>query len=146
MLNVGRALSISAPAPEDAMPHVIVEYSANLEQHVDPQALVDDIHAAVMPLKLADVAALRVRAAPRPYWRIADGNPDNMFIAATARLRVGRSVEQRETLGKVILAAIEQRLGAVLDREAVGITVEIHEIDQMTFRRNTIRDRLKEKA
>lgn len=128
------------------MPHVIVEYSANLERHVDPQALIDDIHAAVMPLKLADIAALRVRAAPRPHWRIADGNSDNMFIAATARLRIGRSFEQRQELGRTILAAIERRLGAVLDREAVGITVEVHEIDpEMTFRRNTIRDRLREK-
>jgi 5-carboxymethyl-2-hydroxymuconate isomerase len=127
------------------MPHVIVEYSANLADHVDVQDLIDDIHAAVMPLKLADVAALRVRAAPRPYWRIADGNPNNIFIAATARLRVGRSVEQREALGRAILGAIEARLGAVLDREAVSITVEIHEIDHMTFRRNTIRERLQQK-
>ncbi|HVV92942.1 MAG TPA: 5-carboxymethyl-2-hydroxymuconate Delta-isomerase [Hyphomicrobiales bacterium] len=128
------------------MPHIVVEYSTNLEEHVAIQEMIDAVHAVALASGVADLPAIRVRAAPRPFYRIADGNPKHMFIHATIRLRIGRSEAAREALGKGVLAAIETTLGAVLERETIGITVEVHEITEMTFRRNTIRERTREKT
>jgi 5-carboxymethyl-2-hydroxymuconate isomerase len=124
-----------------AMPHIVVEYSTNLEQHVAIQEMIDAVHAVALASGVSDLPAIRVRAAPRPYYRIADGNPKHMFIHATIRLRIGRPETVREALGKGVLAAIEATLGDVLERETIGITVEVHEITEMTFRRNTIREK-----
>lgn len=123
------------------MPHIIAEYSANLEDGLDVQALVDDLHQAAIDSGVAELPALRTRAARRTHFRVADGNAANGFVHITVRLRIGRSEEQRTRLGQLLLAAADKRLASVYPTHPLGLTVEIHEIDDMTFRRNTLRER-----
>jgi 5-carboxymethyl-2-hydroxymuconate isomerase len=123
------------------MPHIIAEYSANLEDRLDVQALVDDLHQAAIDSNVADLAAIRTRAARRAHFRVADGKPENGFVHIVARLRVGRPEDKRKALGEALLAAADRRLANVYPTHPIGLTVEIHEIDHMTFRRNTLRER-----
>jgi len=123
------------------MPHIIAEYSANLEDRLDVQALVDDLHRAAVESGVAELAGIRTRAARRQYFRVADGKPENGFVHIVARLRVGRPEEKRKALGEALLAAADKRLASVYPVHPLGLTVEIHEIDHMTFRRNTLRER-----
>jgi 5-carboxymethyl-2-hydroxymuconate isomerase len=123
------------------MPHIIAEYSANLEPALDPQALVDALHAAVIGLSIAEPPAVRTRAERRDIYRVGDGNPANGFVHVVARLRIGRPEEQRKALGEALLTTVEQKLEAAYKMHPIAVTVEIHEIDHMTFRRNTVRER-----
>ena len=124
------------------MPHIIAEYSANLEDRLDVQALVDDLHQAAIDSAVAELVAIRSRAVRREHFRVADGKPANGFVHITARLRRGRTPEQRKTLGQLLLAAADKRLASVYPSHPIGLTVEVHEIDpDMTFRRNTLRER-----
>ncbi len=123
------------------MPHIIVEYSANLEDSLDVSVLVADLHQAAIDAGVAELVGIRTRAARREHFRVADGKPENGFVHVTARLRVGRSEEQRAKLGQLLLAAADKRLTNVYPSHPLGLTVEIHEIDHMTFRRNTLRER-----
>ena len=124
------------------MPHIIAEYSANLEDRLDVQALVDDLHQAAIDSAVAELVSIRSRAVRREHFRVADGNPANGFVHITARLRRGRTPEQRKTLGQLLLAAADKRLASVYPSHPAGLTVEVHEIDpDMTFRRNTLRER-----
>ena len=123
------------------MPHIIAEYSANLEDCLDVQGLVDDLHQAAVDSKIADIAGIRSRAARREHFRIADGNPANGFVHIVARLRIGRPEEARKALGEALLAAADKRLANVYPSHPIGLTVEIYEIEEMTFRRNTLRER-----
>lgn len=100
--------------------------------------LVDDLHQTVVDSGLFDLAAIRTRALPRTVYRIADGNPDNVFLHIIARIRVGRSVEDRQKLGNAILQAARAALGA--NTRPIALGVEIHEIDpEMLFRHITIK-------
>jgi len=129
------------------MPHIIAEYSANLEDRLDVQALVDDLHQAAVESQIADLVGIRSRAARREYFRVADGNPANGFVHIVARLRRGRTTEQRKALGQALLAAADGRLAALYPVHPIGLTVEVHEIDpDMTFRRNTLRERAQSAA
>lgn len=128
------------------MPHIIVEYSGNLDDSVDAAGLVADVHAAVIASGMAEVAAVRTRAERRDVFRVGDGNPANAFVHVVARLRVGRPQDQRKALGQALLAAIENRLERAFKTHPTAITVEIHEFDHMTFRRNTIREQSKANA
>jgi 5-carboxymethyl-2-hydroxymuconate isomerase len=129
------------------MPHIIAEYSANLEDRLNVQALVDDLHRAAVDSAIAEIVGIRTRAVRREHFRVADGKPENGFIHITARLRRGRSPEQRKALGQALLAAADQRLASVYTAHPVALTVEVHEIDpDMTFRRNTLRERAKSAA
>jgi 5-carboxymethyl-2-hydroxymuconate isomerase len=128
------------------MPHIIAEYSVNLEDRLDVQALVDDLHRAAVDSGIAEIVAIRTRAVPREHFRVADGKPENGFVHIVARLRVGRPEEKRKELGRALLAAADKRLANVYPTHPIGLTVEIHEIDHMTFRRNTLRERAESAA
>ena len=71
------------------MPHLIVEYSANLERDVDIPRLVGAIHAAALETGVFPVGGIRTRAARREIHQVADGHPDNGFIHVQARIGRG---------------------------------------------------------
>lgn len=121
------------------MPHIVVEYSANLDGSLDVQRLVDDLHQIVVDSGVADVAAIRTRAKRRDAFRVADGDPKNAFVHVTMRLRIGRSEEQRSKLADALLAATDRNLQRAYATHAIAVAVEMEEIDNITARKNTIR-------
>jgi 5-carboxymethyl-2-hydroxymuconate isomerase len=149
MLAAGRTRSMYSAAegpstPGEFMPHIIAEYSANLEDALDVAALVADLHQAAVDSQVAELVGIRTRAVRREQFRVADGNPANGFVHITARLRRGRPEAVRKALGAALLAAADKRLANVYPTHPIGLTVEVHEIDpDMTFRRNTLRERAK---
>lgn len=121
------------------MPHIIVEYSANLENSIDVRQMVDDLHQTVADSGVAEIAAIRTRAERRDTFRVADGDPKNAFVHVTMRLRIGRSEEVRSRLAEALLAATDRNLQRAYMTHAIAITVEMEEIDSITARKNTIR-------
>ena len=122
------------------MPHVIVEYSANIEGSADIGALLGVLHRTMIDSTLAETAALRTRAERREIYRIADGNLNNAFVHIVIRMRKGRPQDALKQLGESLLATAENALERTFAAHPVALTVEIHEIEHLTFRRNTIRD------
>ena len=121
------------------MPHIVVEYSANLEQQIAPQALVDRIHAAIMDCGVFERSAVRTRAERRDVYRIYDGAPANAFLHVTLRIGPGRSLEIRRQVGQGVVEAI---LGCGLDAASLALSVEVQEIDDSAmFRRNGLHAR-----
>jgi 5-carboxymethyl-2-hydroxymuconate isomerase len=122
------------------MPHVIIEYSANIESEVSPQRLVEELHTAAVASGIADVAGFRTRAERRDVYRVGDGNPANGFVHIIARIRHGRSIEQRKALAQSLMAAADKALESVFAARPLALSVEVHEIDPETrLMRNTVR-------
>lgn len=118
------------------MPHVTVEYSANIEPSVDARRLVQEIHETMINSGLFEIATIRTRAEPRDIYIVADGKPENVFLQVIARIRPGRSVEDRKRLGGLLLDTCKRAL-AGLPKVAIG--VEIHELNpEMLFRHMTV--------
>jgi 5-carboxymethyl-2-hydroxymuconate isomerase len=128
------------------MPHIIVEYSANLEPALDPQALVNALHRTAIDVGIAEAPAIRTRAERRDVFCVGDGNPANGFVHVVARLRIGRPEEKRKALGEALMAALNRELDAAFKAHPIAVTVEIHEIDHLTFRRNTVREKAEKAA
>ena len=122
------------------MPHIIVEYSANLDHRIDAGKLVADLHQAVIDSGIAEVAAIRTRAERRDAFKVADGAPDNAFVHVVMRLRTGRTKEVLQRMADTLLAATDRNLQAAYAIHPVAITVEMEEISNLTVRKNTIRE------
>ena len=60
------------------MPHLIVDYSANLEAEIDMSAFCDHLREAAVAIDAFPSAGVRVRAMPAPHYSIADGSPETM--------------------------------------------------------------------
>lgn len=111
------------------MPHLIVEYSANLERDVDIPRLVAVIHAAALETGVFPVGGIRTRAERRDIYAIADSHPDNGFIHVQARIGAGRTPEVRQRAAEHIFAAVKAGTARVFASRPLGLTLEIVEID-----------------
>jgi len=125
------------------MPHLIVEYSANLRDLVDIQKLVDVLHAAALDDGLAALPALRTRAAERTDFRIADGDPSHAFIAILARVGPGREDEAKTRFITRLLDEADAFMAPHKDRITVAFSAEIQEINSaMRINRNHVKAKL----
>jgi 5-carboxymethyl-2-hydroxymuconate isomerase len=115
------------------VPHIIVEYSENLGQNVKIADLLQAVHAAALATGLAPLDALRTRGEPRANYVIADGHPDNAFVAIVARLGPGRTPDEKHGLLNTIVEASNAAIGDAINN--VMLSVEYQEIDA-TFRVN----------
>ena len=126
------------------MPHVIVEYSANLEADISPRELIDRIHAAVVATGVYPLGGVRVRAARRDVYAIADRDPDNAFVAILIRMGRGRDEETRTRVSKDVMAALADETSASFAKRGLSLSVEIQEIDEAgASRKNNLHERLK---
>jgi 5-carboxymethyl-2-hydroxymuconate isomerase len=111
------------------MPHLIVEYSANLERDIDISHLVAALHAAALETGVFPIGGIRTRAARREVYAIADSHADNSFIHVQARIGTGRSPEVRQKAAEHIFAALKTATAGVFAERPLGLTFEIVEID-----------------
>lgn len=129
------------------MPHVVVEYSANLEEQLDIRALLKKIHDAVLASGVFKVSALRTRAERREVYVIADGDPDNAFIHVDVRMGPGRDATTRMSISQGVLDTIVAETREVFARTGLGLSVEVREIDNSAaVRRNNLHERVAAKV
>lgn len=125
------------------MPHVTIEYSGNVADEHDADALVRAVHDAGLAHGLAPADGLRTRAVARHHYRIADGHPDHAFVALTARVGPGRTTADKVSFLTALLDAAEATLSGEGDRLAIAYSAEIQEIDpELRINRNHVRARL----
>jgi len=111
------------------MPHIIVEYSANIEPACSASALLDCIHQAAIGTGIFEPDAVRTRAAPRTLYRVGNGKDETAgFILIMARIRPGRQQETQEALLRELMRATEHYLLAVKYARPLMVNVEIHEL------------------
>lgn len=120
------------------MPHIIVEYSSNIEDRVDVRELVRATHDAALGTGVFKATGLRTRAERRDVYCVADCNPSNAFVAVTVRAK-GRDDQTRKKAGQGIFDAVCLQLENVIKTQPIGITVEMQELDDTAaFRMNTL--------
>ncbi len=129
------------------MPHQIIEYSANLDERMDIQALVDGLHEAAMGIDGLPLGGLRTRAARRDAYQVADRHPDNAFVHLVLKLGHGRTLAKRREFGEAIFSALCELLDPVSSTSPLAISFEIQEIHQeLTWKKNNLRDYMKRRA
>jgi 5-carboxymethyl-2-hydroxymuconate isomerase len=125
------------------MPHIVIEYSANLETEVEPMALVRAVHAAACAEPIFERVGVRTRAARREHFLVADGDPSHAFIAVTARIGAGRPPQARKAAGEAMMAALYQIVEPIYQSRGLILSVEVTELDGAGMtRRNSLRQRL----
>ena len=121
------------------MPHIVIEYSANLETRIALRELVQKAHEAALASGVFEVGGLRTRCARRDNYRIADGHPDNSFVAVNVRIGHGRDEATRHRAGKMIFEAVCAHLAPVYATTPMGITLDVAEIDPAAaFKQNNM--------
>ena len=115
------------------MPHIMIDYSANMEQATDIAALCELLRKTGIETGVFPMAGIRVRAFKADHVAIADGDPRHGYIDISIRLRGGRTFEAR------------QFLQPIMTTHPFALSMEMRDIDpELSPKLNTIRDFLKE--
>lgn len=126
------------------MPHLIVEYSANIEQRIDLDALLDKLHACALATGVFPIGGLRVRAHRADAYRIADKHPDNGFVHVTAMIGHGRPLDVQQRAGQELLAALTDHLEPLFAASPLAISLVIQEMHPvLNFKKNNIHQHVK---
>lgn len=126
------------------MPHLIVEYSRNVEADIELDALLDALYDAAVGSGLFPLGGLRVRAHAADRYRIADRHPDNGFVHVTALVGHGRPLDLRERACEQLFAALTEHLDPVFRRSALAISFNMQEFHpRLNFKKNNLHEHVK---
>ena len=131
------------------MPHLHIQYTANLEDTIDIDALCQTLRARLLSLQKDDGTALfpltgtRVLAYPAPHSAVADGHPDRGYIYINLRIMRGRTDALKKLTGEALLESASAFLDPVFERQGLGLTVHVDEgADVFEGKRNNLAQHL----
>ena len=123
------------------MPHLIVEYSRNLENLVDKDELVQQVHRAGLATGVFPIGGIRVRLHEIAHYAIADRHPDNAFIHVQMRIGEGRDAATRRSCAQAVFDDLAAWLAPVFASSPFGLSVELCEIDgNSSFKKNNLHE------
>lgn len=128
------------------MPHLTIEYSANLEGQTDLTTLCQSLHGTMMASGLFELGAVRVRARPCPHYAIADRLSENGFADMILRIGKGRSDDEKKAIGAALMQTAEAHFAAELAAPHFALSLEVQEISApFSWKTNAIHPRLRTK-
>lgn len=128
------------------MPHLIVEYSANLETTIDLDGLLDRLHEAAIETGMFPLGGIRIRAYKAERYRIADREPDNAFVHVTALVGAGRPLDRREQVSKRLFDVLCDALEPVSATSPLAISFNMREFDPvLSLKKNNLHEYLRKR-
>ena len=129
------------------MPHLHIDYSANLEPVVDMGALCEAIRATAAEIDTFPLAGIRVRATRGDHVAMADGDPKHGFIDLSIRLREGRPMAVKQYAVARLFATLKTYVAPVMETRSIALSAEMRDIDAtLSPKFGTIRDHLETTA
>ena len=111
------------------MPHLMIDYSANVEPDVDIGALCDTLRDVAASIDAFPLAGVKVRAVRVDHYSIADGNPEHGFIDISVRIREGRDMETKQNAAQKLFDAANEFVADVMQRRSLALSLELRDID-----------------
>jgi 5-carboxymethyl-2-hydroxymuconate isomerase len=111
------------------MPHLMIDYSANVEPDVDIGGLCNTLRDVAASIDAFPLAGVKVRAVRVEHYAIADGNPEHGFIDISVRIREGRDMETKQNAAQKIFDAANEFVADVMRRRSLALSLELRDID-----------------
>lgn len=129
------------------MPHLIVEYSANIEDRIALDELLDKMHACALRTGVFPIGGLRVRAHRTDHYRVADKAADNGFVHVTAVIGHGRTLDVQQRAGDELFATLTAHLEPLYAQSPLAISLNIQEFHPvLNFKKNNLHEYVKKRA
>lgn len=125
------------------MPHITLDYSANMEERTNIAALCSHLRQAAAATGVFPLAGIRVRAFAANHVSIADGNPQHGYIDISVRLRAGRDLDTRKRAAQAVFDAAQSFLEPPMQQHSIALSLEVRDIDpELSPKCGTIRDHM----
>lgn len=134
---------------ETDVPHLTIEYSANLADEDDIGRLCEKLAACLRSLRESDryiypLGGIRVRALCCQQYCVADGRPDAAFLHANLKIGSGRSEAAKQATGNALFDIVTEHLSTQFETRGLALSLEINEFSESgTWKLNNLHSRLK---
>ena len=129
------------------MPHLIVEYSANIEDQIALDALLDKLHTCALGTGVFPIGGLRVRAHRADAYRIADKAPDNGFVHITALIGHGRPLDVQQRAAEELFAVLTKHLEPLYAKSPLALSLNVQEFHPvLNFKKNNLHEYVKRRG
>lgn len=115
------------------MPHLILEYSANIAPNIAQADLLTHAHGAMLASGVFNAPDVKSRAYAAQDFRVGTQGTDASFIHARIYLLEGRTAEQKTTVVEAIFAALQTHAPY-----ASQVSVDIRDMGRDTYRKRTV--------
>jgi 5-carboxymethyl-2-hydroxymuconate isomerase len=129
------------------LPHLIVEYSANIEDQIALDALLDKLHTCALGTGVFPLGGLRVRAHRADAYRIADKAPENGFVHVTALIGHGRALDVQQRAAEELFAVLTGHLETLYAKSPLAISLNVQEFHPvLNFKKNNLHEYVKRRG
>ena len=111
------------------MPHILIDYTANLEDAVTRGRLVASVHQAAVNSGIFPVWGIRTFARAVPEYRVGNGEAGNGFVNVTVRIAPGRDLALRQRIKQTLFEAVLQAMDGLFETHRLGCQLEVTEFD-----------------
>jgi 5-carboxymethyl-2-hydroxymuconate isomerase len=122
------------------MPHLVLEYSANVPDQPDFRRVLLDLHEALMATALFERKDIKSRAVRHDVFAVADGAGDRAFVALSIAILDGRPDEVKAALSEAALEVLVRAFPKLAEGGRGAISVEIRDLHRASYRRVRIRE------
>jgi 5-carboxymethyl-2-hydroxymuconate isomerase len=128
------------------MPHIFIEYSANLETQLDFPRVLTALRDTALASGVFPLGGIRVRAYRADHYLVADGHRENAFVHVMLRVGHGRDLDTRKRACEAIFARLCEELESLYQRIPLGVSLEMQEVDPLlTFKKNNLHGYVKKR-
>ncbi|MFC0180046.1 5-carboxymethyl-2-hydroxymuconate Delta-isomerase [Thorsellia kenyensis] len=121
------------------MPHFIVEYSENLKDEIEFNALFTQVHECLGKSGVFPLAGIRSRAYAATDYRIADAKHDYAFVHFLLKIGSGREESVRVKVADELFSLIENFFAPLQEKRLLAISFEMQELHPvLNYKKNNI--------
>lgn len=110
------------------MPHITLEYSANLSCPPSGQ-LLERLHNLLPRIGPFELLAIKSRMIEHSVFLIADGGSDAAFIHLELAILSGRDAETKREVSNQLLEFLSSEFASCLKTQQISLTVEVREMN-----------------
>jgi len=112
------------------MPNLVLEYTNSVDERVNIQGLLEDLHKVALDSGLFAADDVKSRALRCYNWLIGEHEDSEDFIHITFELLEGRSDEQKKKISDKLMAVLQEQAGHVK-----SLSVNMRDMDRSSFQK-----------
>jgi 5-carboxymethyl-2-hydroxymuconate isomerase len=127
------------------MPHLIVEYTANLKSEADIPALLRKANRVLLDQDgMFPIGGIRSRAIELTDWCMADGEDDYAFVHITLKMGAGRDDAVKRRTCDALFEMVKAHFAPLYAKRYLALSMELVEFSESgTYKHNNVHARFK---
>jgi 5-carboxymethyl-2-hydroxymuconate isomerase len=125
------------------MPHIIVEYTANIKTEANMPQLLKKINDVLISKNdIFPIGGIRSRAIELQDYRVADGTEDDAFVHVALKIGAGRSETDKKAACDELFDVIKDHFAVLFAKRYLALSMELIEFSEAgTYKQNNIHAR-----